>query len=88
MGAEGETSAELLVVLRRVMRMARDWHVPIWVVKLDIRKAFGSVWDLVGEAFESARGKGPLIGPLTFQLVCALAPIKARSKMHTSLVRS
>ena len=41
---KGRQGAELLVVLRRVMRTARDWRVPVWVVKLDIRKAFDSVW--------------------------------------------
>ena len=41
---KGRQGTELLVVLRRVMRMARDWRVPVWVVKLDIRKAFDSVW--------------------------------------------
>ena len=40
----GRQGTELLVILRRVMRMARDWGVPVWVVKLDIRKAFDSVW--------------------------------------------
>ena len=41
---KGRQGTELLVVLRRVMRMALDWRVPTWVVKLDIRKAFDSVW--------------------------------------------
>ena len=40
----GRQGTELLVILRRVRRMARDWGVPVWVVKLDIRKAFDSVW--------------------------------------------
>ena len=33
-----------VVVLRRVIRHAKDWGVPTWIVKLDVRKAFDSVW--------------------------------------------
>ena len=35
---------ELVATIRRVTQMARDWGVPTWLVKLDIRKAFDSVW--------------------------------------------
>ncbi|OLP81019.1 hypothetical protein AK812_SmicGene38501 [Symbiodinium microadriaticum] len=34
---------ELLAILRRVVRMAKDWGVATWIVKLDIQKAFDSV---------------------------------------------
>ena len=42
--ARGKQAPELLVVLRRVVRHAKEWGVPTWIVKLDIRKAFDSVW--------------------------------------------
>ena len=35
---------ELVAILRRVVQMSRDWGVKTWIVKLDIRKAFDSVW--------------------------------------------
>ena len=48
----------MLVVLRRVMRMARDWRVPVWVVKLDIRKAFDSVWqESMGQLVDARVGR-------------------------------
>ncbi|CAE7572889.1 unnamed protein product [Symbiodinium microadriaticum] len=40
----GRQGVELLATIRRVTQMARDWGVPTWLVKLDIRKAFDSVW--------------------------------------------
>ncbi|CAE7361641.1 unnamed protein product [Symbiodinium sp. CCMP2592] len=43
-GARGKQAPELLVVLRRVIRHAKDWNIPTWIVKLDVRKAFDSVW--------------------------------------------
>ena len=39
----GRQGIELLAVLRRVVRMAKDWGVGTWIVKLDIQKAFDSV---------------------------------------------
>ena len=39
----GRQGVELLAILRRVVRMAKDWGVPTWMVKLDIQKAFDSV---------------------------------------------
>ena len=39
----GRQGVELLAVLRRVVRMAKDWGVGTWIVKLDIQKAFDSV---------------------------------------------
>ena len=39
----GRQGVELLAILRRVVRMAKDWGVPTWIVKLDIQKAFDSV---------------------------------------------
>ncbi|CAE7364098.1 pol [Symbiodinium sp. CCMP2592] len=40
----GRQGVELIATIRRVTQMARDWGVPTWLVKLDIRKAFDSVW--------------------------------------------
>ena len=40
----GKQAPELLVILRRVIRMAKDWGTPTWIIKLDVRKAFDSVW--------------------------------------------
>ena len=55
---KGRQGAELLVVLRRVMRTARDWRVPVWVVKLDIRKAFDSVWqESMGQLVDARVGR-------------------------------
>ena len=39
----GRQGVELLAILRRVVRMAKDWGVATWIVKLDIQKAFDSV---------------------------------------------
>ena len=46
--------------------MARDWGVGMWLVKLDIRKAFDSVWqhsmsELVGGRWENAVGGDALV---------------------------
>ncbi|CAE7721169.1 unnamed protein product [Symbiodinium sp. CCMP2592] len=38
---KGRQGVELVAIIRRV---ARDWGVWMWLVKLDIRKAFDSVW--------------------------------------------
>ncbi|CAE7382151.1 unnamed protein product, partial [Symbiodinium sp. CCMP2592] len=43
-GCRGKQAPELLVVLKRVIRHAKDWGIPTWIVKLDVRKAFDSVW--------------------------------------------
>ena len=40
----GRQGVELIATIRRVTQMARDWGVGTWLVKLDIRKAFDSVW--------------------------------------------
>ncbi|CAE7690139.1 unnamed protein product [Symbiodinium sp. CCMP2592] len=40
----GRQGVELVATIRRVVQMAKDWGVPTWLVKLDIRKAFDSVW--------------------------------------------
>ena len=40
----GRQGVELVAILRRVVQMSRDWGVKTWIVKLDIRKAFDSVW--------------------------------------------
>ena len=41
---KGRQGVELVTTLRRVVQMSKDWGVPVWIVKLDIRKAFDSVW--------------------------------------------
>ncbi|CAE7458351.1 unnamed protein product [Symbiodinium natans] len=41
--APGRQAVELIWVLRRVARLAKDWGEPTYIVKLDIRKAFDSV---------------------------------------------
>ena len=41
---KGRQGVELVAILRRVVQMAKDWGVKTWIVKLDIRKAFDSVW--------------------------------------------
>ena len=41
---KGRQGIELIATLRRVTTMARDWGVGTYIVKLDIRKAFDSVW--------------------------------------------
>ncbi|OLP99227.1 Retrovirus-related Pol polyprotein from type-1 retrotransposable element R2 [Symbiodinium microadriaticum] len=40
----GRQGVELVAILRRVVQMSKDWGVKTWIVKLDIRKAFDSVW--------------------------------------------
>ncbi|CAE7340697.1 unnamed protein product [Symbiodinium microadriaticum] len=40
----GRQGVELVATIRRVTQMARDWGIGTWLVKLDIRKAFDSVW--------------------------------------------
>ena len=39
---------ELILILRRVCRVARDWGIPMYIAKLDIRKAFGLRLDIPG----------------------------------------
>ena len=39
----GKQTDEVIFALRRISRMALDWGKPIYVLKLDIRKAFDSV---------------------------------------------
>ena len=41
---KGRQGVELVAILRRVVQMSRGWGVKTWIVKLDIRKAFDSVW--------------------------------------------
>ncbi|OLQ01001.1 hypothetical protein AK812_SmicGene16314 [Symbiodinium microadriaticum] len=35
---KGRQGVELVTTLRRVVQMSKDWGVPVWIVKLDIRK--------------------------------------------------
>ncbi|CAE7939467.1 unnamed protein product [Symbiodinium sp. KB8] len=41
--APRKQGTELILTLRKVARMARDWGGPFWIVKLDLQKAFDSV---------------------------------------------
>ena len=54
----GRQGVELIMILRRIARMAHDWGLEFYIAKLDIRKAFDSVFqeslaqhvsDVVGE---------------------------------------
>ena len=40
----GRQSIELILLLRRLTRACRDWGIPMFLAKLDIRKAFDSVF--------------------------------------------
>ena len=39
----GKQASELLVTIRRMTRMARDWGFNLWILKIDIRKAFDAI---------------------------------------------
>ena len=39
----GKQASELLVIVRRMARMARDWGFDLWILKIDIRKAFDTI---------------------------------------------
>ena len=61
--SRGKQAPELLVILRRVFRMAKEWGTPTWIIKLDVRKAFDSVWqesmgDLVARRVGGLRAGG------------------------------
>ncbi|CAE7824191.1 unnamed protein product [Symbiodinium sp. CCMP2592] len=62
-GCRGKQAPELLVVLKRVIRHAKDWGILTWIVKLDVRKAFDSVWqesmgDMVASKVGGLRASG------------------------------
>ena len=40
----GRQSVELVLLLRRLTRASRDWGLPMYIAKLDIRKAFDSIF--------------------------------------------
>ena len=40
----GKQATELLFLVRRLVRMARDWGIEFWIAKIDVKKAFDSVW--------------------------------------------
>ena len=40
---QGKQTGEVIFALRRISRMALDWGRPVYVLKLDIRKAFDGV---------------------------------------------
>ena len=51
------------MVLRRVVRHAKEWGVPTWIIKLHVRKAFDSVWqesmgDMVAQRIGGLRPGG------------------------------
>ena len=39
----GKQASELLTTIRRMTRMARDWGFNLWILKIDIRKAFDTI---------------------------------------------
>ncbi|CAE7547148.1 unnamed protein product [Symbiodinium natans] len=41
---KGKQAEELILVLRKVTRVGMDWKLPTWIVKLDVKKAFDSVY--------------------------------------------
>ena len=69
----GKQAPELLVVLRRVVRHAKEWGIPTWLIKLDVRKAFDSVWqesmgDMVAQRIGGLRpGGGGTAGGLPWE---------------------
>ncbi|CAE7456901.1 unnamed protein product [Symbiodinium sp. CCMP2592] len=71
----GRQGTELLVVLRRVMRMSRDWGVPVWLIRLDIRKAFGVHGTSRGELLSSG---GTAMGGSPWEARAWLGLLEAR----------
>ena len=41
---KGKQAEELIMVLRKVMRVGVEWQLPTWIAKLDVKKAFDSVF--------------------------------------------
>ena len=39
----GKQASELLATIRRMTRMSRDWGFNLWILKIDIRKAFDTI---------------------------------------------
>ena len=39
----GKQASELLTTIRRMTRMSRDWGLNLWILKIDIRKAFDTI---------------------------------------------
>ncbi|OLP87929.1 Retrovirus-related Pol polyprotein from type-1 retrotransposable element R2 [Symbiodinium microadriaticum] len=82
--SRGKQAPELLVILRRVVRMAKEWGTPTWVIKLDVRKAFDSVWqesmgDLVARRVGGLRaGGGGTPGGEPWEARAWLALLEAR----------
>ena len=40
--AKGRQSVEMLLAIRKIARMARDWGGPFYIIKIDVKKAFDS----------------------------------------------
>ncbi|CAE7330292.1 hus1 [Symbiodinium necroappetens] len=82
--SRGKQAPELLVILRRVVRMAKDWGTPTWIIKLDVRKAFDSVWqetmgDMVARRVGGLRpGGGGTRGGEPWQARAWLSLLEAR----------
>ena len=88
--SRGKQAPELLVILRRVVRMAKEWGTPTWVIKLDVRKAFDSVWqesmgDLVARRVGGLRAggggnpRGRALGGASLARIARSAGAKRRS---------
>ena len=41
---KGKQAEELILVLRKITRVGADWRLPTWIAKLDVKKAFDSVY--------------------------------------------
>ncbi|CAE7807571.1 unnamed protein product [Symbiodinium sp. CCMP2592] len=54
----GRQGIELIMILRRLARVARDWGMEFYIAKLDIRKAFDSIYqESLAEHVSSAVGE-------------------------------
>ncbi|CAE7795568.1 CPK2 [Symbiodinium sp. CCMP2592] len=42
--AKGKQSVEMLLAIRKIARMARDWGGPFFILKIDVKKAFARIW--------------------------------------------
>ena len=41
---KGRQATELLFLIRRIVQMTKDWGLEMWIAKIDVKKAFDSVW--------------------------------------------
>ncbi|CAE7466882.1 TTLL6, partial [Symbiodinium microadriaticum] len=90
---KGEIPAPVQQGMTRVVRHAKEWGVPTWLVKLDVRKAFDSVWqesmgDMVAQRIGGLRNhRARKAFHKHAALLCAATPLKGRLTLHQTLVR-